>query len=134
VRKLFNCSLLIAFILGFLFLSCATLSEGEVISSLKNIPERTIVMEGEPTAIILLEEDYKDREIQGAEELQEYIQKSTGARIPIIKEPEGYTSYTIRIKVREPGEGESREAFSIIVVPIGKMLSCWKEYVDKIKP
>jgi hypothetical protein len=89
--------------------SCATTGVKETDSQ---SVERAIVIDGNPVGSILLQEGYSEREEEGALELQEYIQKSTGARIPIIKEPEGYT---IRIKVRELGEGESREAFSISV-------------------
>jgi hypothetical protein len=84
-------------------------------TSTKHIPDRAIVVDGNPTASILLQKEYSKREEQAAKELQNFIKKSTGVSIPIVTQLKGANKHIIKISVMEKIEAESSDAFSILV-------------------
>jgi len=76
---------------------------------------RAIVVEGRPAGSILIRKDCPEREAEGAQEIQDYVAKATGVRLPIVADANEAKGHVIRILTREPAEGESSEAFSIKV-------------------
>ena len=80
-----------------------------------DVPPRAIVADGQPAATIVVAAEPNVREIQAAQELQDYVEKSTGAILRIVSGADGAQGHIIQIKTQEPPEGESYEAFRIKV-------------------
>jgi len=80
-----------------------------------NVPPRAIVVDGQPAATIVVAAEPNVREIQAAQELQDYAEKSTGAILRIVADVDEAQGHVIQIRTQEPPEGESHEAFRVKV-------------------
>ena len=96
---------------------------------------RAIVLDGRPAATIVLaprpgqafrpnlpavqrlftSSEPDERVLQAALEVQDYVQKATGAVLPILQDPAQAKGHVITLAVQAPPKGESHEAFRIKV-------------------
>ena len=83
----------------------------------ENVPPRAIVVDRQPAATILLKADASQREFQAADEIQRYVNKSTAAVLPIAADAADALGHVISLRVQDPPQGESREAFRLTVGP-----------------
>jgi hypothetical protein len=80
---------------------------------MEGAPARTIVLDGRPAARIILQPAASAREEEAAQEMQRYVQKASGAVLPVVKTAERPAGNAILIEVQAPPPGASREAFTI---------------------
>jgi len=76
-------------------------------------PPRAIVVDGKPAAVIAVGDEENDRLIQAAQEIREYVAKSSGAVLPIVTGKEAARHRNILIESRTPPRGAGAEGFSI---------------------
>ena len=81
----------------------------------ENVPPRAIVVDRQPAATILLGTKPNEREVRAAVDIQDYVGRATGAVLPIARGPGDVRGHVIAIRVQDPPQGESREAFRIKV-------------------
>ena len=80
-----------------------------------NVPPRAIVVDRQPAATILLRPQPSEREVRAGLEIQDYVNLSTAAVLPIVRDTAHCRGHIIDIGVQEPAQGESREAFRVRV-------------------
>ena len=79
----------------------------------EGVPPRAVVVDGQPAATVLLPSQPAEREMEAALELQDYIERSTGAVLPVVTDPAACRGHIIELRTREPGPGEEHEAFRL---------------------
>jgi len=84
-------------------------------SGIVKAPPRVIVVDGKPAAQIILSPSPARREVQAAEEIKRFVQKASGAVLPVLQTAEKPSGNILLIETQNPPEGESREAFRINV-------------------
>ena len=111
------------------------------ILAVESVPPGAIVVNGEPSAIIVVRRNATEREIQAAKEIRDYVEKVSSALLPVVRNDENLSDRIIRINVRKVNEAASGEGFTIssgkdgaILVgnsPIGALYAAY-EFLERV--
>ena len=77
----------------------------------EDVPPRALVVDGQPSATVLLPAEPAQREMEAALELQDYVERSTGAVLPVVTDAAACRGHVVELGTRAPGPGEENEAF-----------------------